>query len=77
MFITGLKEKDQELLIQKLKDENIYGNLSQREANVPLFTKPVNTVTNVEAIQSAEDEINDFLNNFANFESLFKELKPE
>ena len=43
---------------------------------MPLFKIPVKSSTDPEELVSVNDEINDFLNNFADFKSLLQDLTP-
>ena len=77
-FITELNASEKELLLQKLKSENVYANASQREAKQSFFRQK-SIISNAEPgeLRDVEDEIYDFLDNFTTFQSNYKELTPQ
>ena len=77
-FITELNASEKELLLQKLKSENVYANASQREAKQSFFRQK-SIISNAEPgeLRDVEDEIYDFLDNFTTFQSNYKELSPQ
>ena len=77
-FITELNASEKELLLQKLKSENVYVNASQREAKQSFFRQK-SIISNAEPgeLRDVEDEIYDFLDNFTTFQSNYKELDPQ
>ena len=77
-FIAELNASEKELLLQKLKSENVYVNASQREAKQSFFRQK-SIISNAEPgeLRDVEDEIYDFLDNFTTFQSNYKELTPQ